>query len=124
MSNSSSFNVVAPGAFNINYGDGTGADGDYFTDVFTIGSTTLKTLTMGLATDTDIAYGLVGVGYPANEAIDPKFVNSTGIYPNLPQELVSEGIISTVAYSLWLNDLGMLHFPPSFLRIVFSLTSN
>lgn len=112
-SNSSSFQVVDPSAFNISYLDGTGASGDYFTDVFTIGSTTLKTLTMGLGVNTDNPYGLVGIGYPAIEAIDPKFRNSTSIYPNLPHELVNEGIIPTVAYSLWLNDLGMC-IPPSF----------
>ena len=64
---------------------------------------------MGLGVDTDNPYGLVGVGYPAIEVIDPKFRTSTSIYLNLPQELVSDGIIPTVAYSLWLNDLGMLH---------------
>ena len=64
---------------------------------------------MGLALDTDNPYGLVGVGYPAIEAIDPNVNNPMTVYPNLPQELVSEGIISTAAYSLWLNDLGILH---------------
>ena len=64
---------------------------------------------MGLGADTDNPYGLIGVGYPAIEAIDPKFNNSMNVYPNLPQELVREGIIYTAAYSLWLNDLGMLH---------------
>jgi len=64
---------------------------------------------MGLGVDSDIPYGLIGIGYPAAEAISREVNNSMTPYPNFPQELVSEGIIPTAAYSLWLNDLGMLH---------------
>lgn len=61
-------------------------------------------MTMGLGLDTDIAYGLVGVGYAVNEAS----VNSQTpqIYNNLPIVMRDEGHIQTNAYSLWLNDLG------------------
>ncbi|KAI0451946.1 aspartic peptidase domain-containing protein [Xylaria acuta] len=58
---------------------------------------------MGLGLDTDIAYGLVGVGYALNEA---SVSQSAHIYDNLPLVMRNEGLIKTNAYSLWLNDLG------------------
>lgn len=102
---SSTFDNVLPGEFTITYGDETSSKGDYMTDVFSIGDASLKSLVMGLGIDTDIAFGLVGVGYPSNEAIEQ--VDPQNEYRNLPLELVRENITNTVAYSLWLNDLGM-----------------
>ncbi|KAL2129264.1 hypothetical protein VTI74DRAFT_8001 [Chaetomium olivicolor] len=104
-SQSSSFNVVGRNEFNISYVDGSSSKGDYFTDVFAIGSATVKNMTMGLGRVTDIAYGLVGVGYAVNEAIVGKTQSLSSVYPNLPVQMVDEGLINTVAYSLWLNDL-------------------
>lgn len=63
-------------------------------------------MTMGLGLESDIPYGLVGVGYALNEAIVGQTRSGSSIYPNLPVQMVNEGLISTVAYSLWLNDLG------------------
>lgn len=63
-------------------------------------------MTMGLGLETDIAYGLVGVGYAVNEAIVGSTQSTASVYPNLPVHMVNEGLINTVAYSLWLNDLG------------------
>jgi hypothetical protein len=63
-------------------------------------------MTMGLGLTTTIPYGLVGVGYAANEAI-----SSSKTYANLPVNMVNEGLINTVAYSLWLNDLGKTYNP-------------
>ncbi|KAI0976918.1 aspartic peptidase domain-containing protein [Xylaria arbuscula] len=59
-------------------------------------------MTMGYALDTDIPYGLVGVGYALNEA---SISATQEIYDNLPIMMRNEGHINTVAYSLWLNDL-------------------
>ncbi len=103
---STTFDDVGPGQFNISYVDGSSSVGDYFTDVFEIGGATLKNMTMGLGLETDIAYGLVGVGYAVNEAIVGTTQSLSSIYPNLPVQMVNEGLINTVAYSLWLNDLG------------------
>ncbi|KAK4098634.1 mitochondrial elongation factor g 1-like protein [Parathielavia hyrcaniae] len=104
-SSSTSFTVVGEGDFDIEYLDGTSSRGDYFTDVFEIGGATLQNMTMGFGISTDIDYGLVGVGYAANEAIVGSTRSSSSIYPNLPVHMVNEGLINTVAYSLWLNDL-------------------
>jgi hypothetical protein len=64
-------------------------------------------MTMGLGLTTDIPYGLVGVGYQLNEALVGTTQSTSSAYPNLPVNMVNEGLINTVAYSLWLNDLGM-----------------
>lgn len=57
---------------------------------------------MGLGMQTDIPYGLVGVGYSTNEAA----LSTMGrAYPNLPIAMEQEGLINSIAYSLWLNDL-------------------
>ncbi|KAK3945466.1 mitochondrial elongation factor g 1-like protein [Diplogelasinospora grovesii] len=102
---SSTFTVVGQGEFDISYVDGSSSKGDYFTDVFEIGGATLQNMTMGLGITTDIPYGLVGVGYALNEAIVGTTQSAASTYPNLPVNMVNEGLINTVAYSLWLNDL-------------------
>ncbi|KAK3987776.1 mitochondrial elongation factor g 1-like protein [Cladorrhinum sp. PSN332] len=104
-SQSSTFNVVGDDEFDINYVDGSSSKGDYFTDVFEMGGATLQNMTMGLGQQTDITYGLVGVGYAVNEAIVGTTQSLSSVYPNLPVNMVNEDLINTVAYSLWLNDL-------------------
>lgn len=89
------------GTFAISYVDGSSSRGDYFTDVFEIGDTAVTNMTMGLGLETNIPYGLVGVGYARNEASS----SADEIYPNLPVQMKDLGLIPTVAYSLWLNDL-------------------
>ncbi|KAK3395715.1 aspartic peptidase domain-containing protein [Sordaria brevicollis] len=98
---SSTFKLVGKDQFSINYVDKSGANGDYFTDVFKIGGVAVKNLTMGLGVDTDIPQGVAGIGYPNNEAT----ANGYGKYPNLAVSMADEGLIKSMAYSLWLNDL-------------------
>ncbi|ORY70238.1 aspartic peptidase domain-containing protein [Pseudomassariella vexata] len=100
---STSFDDVGPGEFSISYVDGSHSKGDYFTDNFEIGGATLTNVTMGLGLDTDIPYGLVGVGYALNEAAVAGGLSE--VYDNLPVQMQKEGLIATNAYSLWLNDL-------------------
>jgi hypothetical protein len=103
---SSTFNDVAPGAFNISYVDGSGITGDYFEDTFTIGKTSLKKMTMGLATSASRSLGIMGIGYRAGEAIADQMPGSD--YPNVINELKIQGFINSLGYSLWLNDLSTL----------------
>jgi hypothetical protein len=64
---------------------------------------------MGLATNTSIGIGIMGIGYNSSEAnVDTG--NGT-IYPNLPYALANADLINANAYSLWLNDLRT--YPPS-----------
>ncbi|KAK0387165.1 hypothetical protein NLU13_5478 [Sarocladium strictum] len=100
---SKTFDDFMPNSFDISYIDQSYAKGDYFNDTFEISSATVENLTMGLGLQTDLAYGLLGVGYAINEAS----IQSAGfMYPNLPIAMQDSGLIKTVAYSLWLNDLG------------------
>lgn len=59
--------------------------------------------TMGPGFDTDISYGLVGIGYAPNGVVA---AGPNSVRPNLLVMMVSEGLINTIACSLWLNDLG------------------
>lgn len=63
-------------------------------------------LTMGLGKQTDIPYGLAGVGYALNEAIVGGNSSNFTTYPNLPATMLNDGLINTNAFSLWLNNLG------------------
>lgn len=91
--------------FEIGYADGSYSKGDYFQDTFSIASTTVANLTMGLGADTTIPYGLLGIGYSLNEAIISTKESLSAAYHNLPALMMTQGIIATNAYSLWLNDL-------------------
>ncbi|KAH8169146.1 eukaryotic aspartyl protease domain-containing protein [Sarocladium implicatum] len=89
--------------FDISYVDQNYAKGDYFQDDFQISGAKVKNLTMGLGLQSSLAYGLLGVGYAINEAS----ISTAGfMYPNLPIAMLEGGFINTIAYSLWLNDLG------------------
>lgn len=85
--------------------DGSHSKGDYFRDTFEIANATVSNMTMGLGVDTTIPYGLLGVGYTTNEAIITIEESLSAQYDNLPALMMSEGLVATNAYSLWLNDL-------------------
>jgi hypothetical protein len=73
------------------------------TDDFTIGGATIKSLQMGLANDTTGSIGVIGIGYGLDEA---SVTSITSVpYPNLIDEMVSQGLIETKAYSLYLDNL-------------------
>jgi len=101
--NSKTFVDVERDGFNISYVDGTGSTGDYFQDTFSIGGAKIQNFQMGLATDTTIGIGIMGIGYNTSEA-NIQTGNGT-VYPNLPVAMVNSGLIKSNAYSLWLDDL-------------------
>ena len=90
-------------AFQIQYQDNSGVIGDYFNDTLTFGKTTLKNMTMGLALQATREFGIMGIGYNADESISA--VDPEQVYDNIISQLVDQGYINTLAYSLWLNDL-------------------
>lgn len=96
-SQSSTFEVVVPDGFQIQYLDGSTASGDYVTDHFEIGDTVIESLQMGLANQTASGTGVLGIGFTANEAAEVP-------YPNLVDQMVAQNFIPTKAYSLYLND--------------------
>ena len=89
--------------FNVSYVDGSGAAGDYATDTLSIGGHTLNSLQFGIGYESTSADGILGIGYAADEAqVNAAHQKS---YANLPQAMVSAGLINSNAYSLWLDDL-------------------
>lgn len=96
-SESSTYKVVVTDGFEIEYQDGTSASGDYFTDDFAIGGITVSNLQMGIADKTAVGTGILGIGFELNEAAET-------MYSNLVADMVNQSKISTMAYSLYLND--------------------
>jgi hypothetical protein len=93
---SSTYKSVQPNRFWIDYVDGTGASGDYFSDVFTIGGVAVHDLQMGLASHISSGIGVLGVGFSSN-------MPNKRSYPNIMDRMVSQGLISLKAYSLQLE---------------------
>ncbi|KAF2102958.1 acid protease, partial [Rhizodiscina lignyota] len=106
---SSSFGELAQGAFDISYVDGTKIQGDYISETFGIGGAKIENQTMGLANDARLTddsspfQGIIGVGFPSGESIAS--ADPSQVYPNIINMLKDQGHTSTLAYSLWLNDL-------------------
>lgn len=98
---SSTYKLVDSDGFDISYVDGTGAEGDYIKDDISVGGAVIEQLQMGLATESTIPVGIMGVGFAANEA-----VYTSDRYPNIMDVFVSQGLIDSRAYSLYLNDYG------------------
>ena len=99
-SQSTTFADIAPGAFNISYHDGSNVLGDYVTDNLELNGVIVNSLEMGLATSaTGTNRALMGVGFDTHEA-------STSPYPNIIDDMVSQGLIGGHVYSIWLDDLG------------------
>ncbi|KAJ4416308.1 hypothetical protein N0V82_006838 [Gnomoniopsis sp. IMI 355080] len=94
---SSTYKIAVTNGFDIEYADGTSASGDYFTDNFAIGGITVTDLQMGIADKTAVGTGILGIGFELNEAAET-------IYSNLVATMVNESKVSTMAYSLYLND--------------------
>ncbi|KAF7550213.1 hypothetical protein G7046_g8080 [Stylonectria norvegica] len=89
--------------FNISYVDGSGAAGDYVTDTFNVGNSSITDLQFGVGYESTSTEGILGIGYPSNEVQATR--SRMNSYDNLPAKMASEGIIASSAYSLWLNDL-------------------
>ena len=83
--------------------DGTGASGDYVSDTFAIGGTTLQSLQFGIGYKSSSQEGILGIGYQINEVQVGRAGKAA--YNNLPAQMVADGLIQSNAYSLWLNDL-------------------
>ncbi|KAK1990980.1 acid protease [Colletotrichum falcatum] len=100
---SSTFEVVAPGGFDITYLDGKRIRGDYVRDVVGFGGggggkAIIRGQQLGLAVQTTKGAGLLGLGF--TEA-----TTSEREYPTILDNMVTQGQIGRKAYSIWLNDL-------------------
>lgn len=100
---SSSYVDVGVGQFQIQYQDNSAVTGDYINETLAIGNTVIKNMKMGLAFEATRPLGIMGIGYVADESIAAQSPND--VYPNIVAQMKNQGFISTLAYSLWLNDL-------------------
>lgn len=94
---SSSEKMIKRGGFKITYLDGGTASGDYISDDFSIGGTTIKSLQMAYVTKAVRGTGILGLGFSISERASTK-------YPNIMDEMSNQGLIQSKAYSLYLND--------------------
>ncbi|CRG89996.1 putative aspartic-type endopeptidase opsB [Talaromyces islandicus] len=101
---SSSYKLLNKGDFEIQYGtEGSDVQGDYISDTISFGGATVKQATMAVAYQVaQVPTGIMGIGFDTNEAI---VAEGGQPYKSIIDRMVAEGVISTKAYSLWLNDL-------------------
>lgn len=106
---SSSYKLLDQGSFEIQYGTaGSDVQGDYISDTISFGGATVKKATMAVANKvSNVPTGIMGIGFDSNEAI---VAEGGKAYKSIVDTMVSEGVINTKAYSLWLNDLCMSFF--------------
>jgi hypothetical protein len=95
---SRTFKVVDRDGFDIRYLDTRRIEGDYFNDTVTIDGKAVKQQQLGLAVKSVRPTGIMGLGFSANVAANKS-------YPAIVDNMVSQGLIDTAAYSLWLNNL-------------------
>lgn len=99
---STTFKDISSG-FQVSYGDGTGASGDFVSDNFGIGGTTIQNLILGLVNQTTTGSGLMGIGYDVNEHNVTSGASTTP-YKSIMDTMFDQGLIATKAYSLYLDD--------------------
>lgn len=102
--NSSSTYEYVNSRFTIQYVDQSSSAGDYVRDVvrFTDANVTLPAQQFGVGYESSTSDAILGIGYPTNEV---QVSLGGSIYPNIPVSLVNEGFISSLTYSLWLNNI-------------------
>ena len=94
---SSTHKLVNQSGFRVKYLDGGIALGDYISDDFSIGGTTVKSLQMAYVTKAVRNTGILGLGFSSSERAATK-------YPNIIDQLVDQKQIGAKAFSLYLND--------------------
>ncbi|KAH0267718.1 hypothetical protein KCU91_g9897, partial [Aureobasidium melanogenum] len=109
-SKSSTFKTTKPEALKQYYVDGTGLEGDYFTDVVQMNDLQITNFSMGLGNRFHTNFrpytGILGLGYSSHmvyvkKANQPKVT----LPPSFMEALVQAGAISSRLYSVYLNTL-------------------
>lgn len=100
---SSTFQQLDLPDFQIRYVDGTQITGTYLSDVLNVGNTKITNMTMAQALRANTrGIGIMGIGFQENESS----AQTAGFtYPTIVDMMVTQGIINSRAYSLWLDDL-------------------
>lgn len=104
-SKSSTFSSNQTG-FEIQYGDGSFAEGNYAQDVLVIGDVNISNANFALANETNSTNVVFGIGLPGSEAtVDTVDLSGeySPTYSNIPMQMKEQGYIDVISYSLWLN---------------------
>lgn len=102
---SSSFRNLGIGRFFINYTDGSFADGYWATDKISAEDANVSGMQFGVALyASEEISGILGIGFPRRESVKGYTGAPDKFYDNFPQVLKKQGVIDTVAYSMYLND--------------------
>ncbi|MCJ1286244.1 hypothetical protein MMC26_005589 [Xylographa opegraphella] len=85
------------------------ATGDFITEDVSFAGVTIKGLEMGVGYNSTCLVNMWGISYPAAEAVVAFNLNGTyntaAMYNNSVLQMVSQGLIQSPAYSLWMNDV-------------------
>ncbi|SGZ38653.1 uncharacterized protein HGUI_00853 [Hanseniaspora guilliermondii] len=105
-SSSTSFEKKHSGVpFEIQYGDGTYAEGYWGSDSLTVNDVNVDGLLFGVATIGNSS-NVLGISFEGLESSDDsESTSSEFTYANLPAILKSDGLIEKMSYSLFLNSL-------------------
>ena len=100
VTSSSSLETVGqPGDFQIQYfTQGSGVQGDYIRDTFSVGGQNIMRLMMGVATQAEsVPTGIMGIGFDKDEALTDQ---GGKVYQNLIDQMVDQKLITSRSYSL------------------------
>ncbi|KAL8971647.1 MAG: hypothetical protein Q9183_000950, partial [Haloplaca sp. 2 TL-2023] len=101
--NASSTYEYIGSTFNITYAPQNYARGDHATETVRIGDIELTKMQFGIGYDSSSSHAILGLGYHLNEARSPFEQFKT--YRNMPLQLLDQGHIRSLTYSIWLDDL-------------------
>ncbi|KAK1656784.1 aspartic peptidase domain-containing protein [Colletotrichum godetiae] len=105
QSNESS-TYVNPGTedFSARYSVGR-AQGEWISDTLGVAGSQISKMIMGYVQSADVLIGVLGLGFNTTSgAQSTASPSSTSNYPTVPERLLRDGLISSPAYSLWLDD--------------------
>lgn len=88
------------GTFSQGYADGTSASGYYVTDKAQLGSTQLTEIYLGVATSTTkkAGHGIMGISFDGSQS-------SSKQHPGIMDTLISQNLVSSNSYSIFLDDV-------------------
>lgn len=95
--------------FTMSYADSTRYEGSYYDEAFGIAGASITNVTVGLiqnaSAPSDLPFiGIIGVGYANGQSSVTR--NEGTAPPILLEQMKSQGLINTQAYSIYLNDKG------------------
>ncbi|GMG21874.1 unnamed protein product [Ambrosiozyma monospora] len=88
--------------FHIEYADKTFAQGFWGYDQIDLGGVTIPDVNIAVSDNTDSEVGVLGISYAELESTNTRLSHHT--YMNLPLTMKSQGLISKLTYSVYLDD--------------------